>query len=199
MGGPDERERAVDLDAPLVARAQAGDDEALEQLLGRNYERTYAICRRLLGNDDDAMDATQEALLAMVRGLPRYDSRSRFGTWAYRVATNVCLDELRRRSRRPPPARDDAPLESPPDDQPAVADQLVDRLVIDDALLSVAPTFRVPVVLRDVLGLEYAEIATVLDVPIGTVRSRLARGRRQLADRLAGNPNDSDSVQENAP
>jgi RNA polymerase sigma-70 factor (ECF subfamily) len=144
----------------------------------------YAVCRRLAGNDADALDAAQEALLALVRGLPRFDGRAAFSTWAYRVATNACLDELRRRRRRPEPglpARDRAA------DDPPLDTATADRLDLDAALAMIPEEFRVAVVLRDQLGCDYAEIAEILDVPPGTVRSRIARGRAALARRL-GNP-----------
>jgi RNA polymerase sigma-70 factor (ECF subfamily) len=85
----------------LVAAARSGDRAALEELLRTHHDRLYALARRITGNDADAADATQEALIAIVRGLPRFDGRSSFGTWAYRVTANACLDELRRRRRRP--------------------------------------------------------------------------------------------------
>jgi RNA polymerase sigma-70 factor (ECF subfamily) len=93
-------------DAELVADAQRGDRDALDALLRRHHDRIRALARRLCGNDADAADATQEALISIVRGLPRFDQRAAFGTWAYRVATNACLDELRRRARRPRPEPD---------------------------------------------------------------------------------------------
>jgi RNA polymerase sigma-70 factor (ECF subfamily) len=190
---------AGDDEARLVERAQAGDRDALDDLLRRQYERTYALCRRLAGNDHDALDATQEALIAIVRGLPRYDGRARFSTWSYRVSTNACLDELRRRRRRPQPFAVDAADPTTGHGAPSLDERVADRLAIDAAMVELAPTFRTAVVLRDVLGLDYAEIAEVLEVPIGTVRSRLARGRRQLADRLSGNPDRAATVEERAP
>jgi RNA polymerase sigma-70 factor, ECF subfamily len=169
-------------DAELVAAASAGDRRALDALLRRHYDRLYAVCRRLAGNDADAADATQEALLAIVRGLGRFDGRSSFTTWSYRVATNACLDELRRRRRRPEPRSDHVA-----EPVTAAADgQTDDRLLLDAALLQLDEEFRVAVVLRDVGGLDYAQIAEVLQIPPGTVRSRIARGRRHLA-RLLGN------------
>jgi RNA polymerase sigma-70 factor (ECF subfamily) len=153
-------------------------------LLRRHYDRVYAVCRRLAGNDADAADATQEALMALVRGLPRYDGRAAFSTWAYRVATNACLDELRRRKRRPDPGLPDIEVE-PTGAAPHLADQAVDRLAIDDAMAQVPEEFRAAVVLRDVVGMDYAEIAAVLEIPPGTVRSRIARGRRVLANLLS--------------
>lgn len=172
-------------DASLVDAATAGDDDALDALLRRHHPRIQGICLRLTGNRADADDACQEALLALVRGLNRFDGRSTFATWAYRVTTNTCLDELRRRRRRPIPGLPDDLGRSGPvsgDHGGTVAD----RLDIDAALVRLAPGFRVAVVLRDLCGLSYAEIAEVIDVPVGTVRSRIARGRALLLPHLAG-------------
>jgi len=91
-------------DEALAAAANAGDRGALEVLLARHLDRVHAICRRVTGHPEDALDATQEALIAVTRGLHRYDGRSLFTTWLYRVATNAALDELRRKKRRPEPA-----------------------------------------------------------------------------------------------
>jgi len=173
-------------DIALVDAANAGDRDALDRLLRRHYDRIYAICRRLAGNDADAADATQEALLAIVRGLPRFDGRAAFTTWSYRVATNACLDELRRRSRRPSPdpMDGDTVVTNPQPNEDRVGQTVAARMDVDAGLEHLAEDFRAVVVLRDHLGLEYAEIAEVLEIPIGTVRSRLARGRSQLADFL---------------
>lgn len=163
--------------------ARSGDRQALEDLLRRHHDRLYALCRRLTGNDADALDATQEALIAVVRGIDRFDERSSFKTWAYRVATNAALDELRRRRRRPEPGLPVAALTSPGTD--ASLDQRVaNRLDVDAALARLPTEFRAPVVLRDLCTLSYDEIADVLDIPPGTVRSRIARGRAALADIL---------------
>jgi RNA polymerase sigma-70 factor (ECF subfamily) len=123
-----------------------------------------------------------------VRGLPRYDGRATFGTWAYRVATNACLDELRRRNRRPAPGLDHLPEPAIDHDPGDVAAAAVD---VDAALATLTPEFRAAVVLRDLCALDYAEIAEVLDVPVGTVRSRIARGRAAVATHLGGNPEPS--------
>jgi RNA polymerase sigma-70 factor, ECF subfamily len=176
-------------DRQLVDAAGAGDRSALDELLRRHYDRIYAICRRLAGNDADALDATQEALLAVVRGLPRFDGRAAFTTWCYRVATNACLDELRRRARRPR-------LVLPDDDQggvpvggdPSLDEAVSARLDVDAALAALPEDFRAPIVLRDLCQLDYAEIADVLGIPPGTVRSRIARGRAALRATLGGNP-----------
>ncbi len=170
-----------------MSAAQAGDRGALDQLLRRHYDRMHAVCRRITGNDADAADAAQEAMIAVVRGLARFDGRSAFGTWVYRIATNASLDELRRRRRRPQLANrgraqdsDDMP-EQVDNDSVLRIDHMADRFELDAALADLPEDFRVPVVLRDVADLDYSEIAEVLNVPIGTVKSRIARGRAQVA------------------
>lgn len=174
-------------ESDLIARAQDGDRRALDALLRAHYDRIYAVCRRIAGNDADALDATQDALIAIVRGLPRFDGRARFGTWAYRVASNACLDELRRRKRRADPGLPEIE-EAPDGSAPLLDQQISDRLALDQALCRLRPEWREPVVLRDVGGLDYAEIADQLGIPPGTVRSRIARGRRQLAELLGAEP-----------
>jgi RNA polymerase sigma-70 factor, ECF subfamily len=148
-----------------------------------HYDRIHALCRRITGDDTDALDAAQEALIAIARSIGRFDGRAAFGTWAYRVATNACLDELRRRRRRPEPGLPDERAERVPAGTGVEA--VAARLDLDTALRELPESFRAPVVLRDLCGLDYAEIASVLDIPAGTVRSRIARGRSQLA-RLLG-------------
>jgi RNA polymerase sigma-70 factor (ECF subfamily) len=176
-------------DTALVEAAQHGDRAALDQLLRRHYDRIHAVCRRIAGSSRDADDACQEALIKITRGLPRFDGNSAFGTWAYRIATNAALDELRKRKRRPllavvDEADDDHPREPVDPSADRQVDAVADRLAIDDALGELSEEFRVAVTLRDVLDLDYAEIASVLDVPVGTVKSRIARGRAMLAGRL---------------
>ncbi len=126
--------------------------------------------------------------MAIVRGLPKFDGRSSFKTWSYRVATNACLDEIRRRKRRPIAVME---TPEPMTDEPSIDERMVDRLAIDDALNELPEEFRLPVVLRDVGGMDYAEIAQTLDIPPGTVRSRIARGRKQLSG-ILGNQNTPD-------
>jgi RNA polymerase sigma-70 factor (ECF subfamily) len=173
-------------DAALVEAAQAGDRAALDQLLRRHYDRIHAVCRRIAGTTRDADDACQEALIKITRGLPRFDRKSAFGTWAYRIATNAAIDELRKRRRRPLLTAVDDEATHEPVDPGALrrVDAVADRMAIDEALAELSDEFRVAVTLRDVADLDYAEIATILDVPVGTVKSRIARGRAMLASRL---------------
>lgn len=175
-----------DTDAALIAAAQAGDRAAVDALLRRHYDRIFGVCRRITGNDADAADAAQEALIGMVRHLAKFDGRSSFGTWAYRIATNASLDELRRRRRRPSVGVGESVGHDPAHelidpDAGLRIDGVADRLALDVALAALPEDFRVPLVLRDVGTLDYGEIASVLDIPIGTVKSRIARGRAALA------------------
>lgn len=181
--------------AATLAAARSGDRRALEELLRASYDRVYPVCRRIVGNDSDAADAAQEALISVARNLGRFDGRSRFSTWLYRIAVNASLDELRRRSRRralPWPVSlvpaDGAPTHRRRPSEPVQAagspEDVVGRLDIEAALMELPVAFRAAVVLRDVCGLDYDEIAEVLSIPGGTVRSRIARGRGLLAARL---------------
>lgn len=170
-------------DDELAAAASRGDRNALDALLRRHSKLVHGVCRRILDHPDDALDATQDALLAIARGIVRFDGRAQFTTWAYRIATNAALDESRRRARRPRPTEElPEPAVDGADDERVVA-----QIVVDDALARLPADFRAAVALRDLAGLDYAQIADVLDIPLGTVRSRIARGRAALADAL-GNP-----------
>jgi RNA polymerase sigma-70 factor (ECF subfamily) len=168
-------------DDELAAAAANGDRDALETLLRRHAGLVNAVCRRVLSHPEDALDAAQEALIAIARKIHTFDGRSRFTTWCYRVATNAALDEARRRNRRP------APVEFVPEARIAgrsIDDLVADQLDVDAAMLQLTPEHRAAVALRDLVGLDYAEIGEVLGIPAGTVRSRIARGRAALADHL---------------
>jgi RNA polymerase sigma-70 factor (ECF subfamily) len=179
-------------DNALAIAAKAGDRTALERLLHAHADRIHAVCRRILGNPDDALDATQEAMIAIARGITRFDGSARISTWIYRVATNAALDELRRRKRRPLPSEAQT-ASDPRGDATGAVDA---RLDIDAALASLPEDFRVAVVLRDLCELDYAEIAEALNVPIGTVRSRIARGRAALAAWFGEPDADADRLSE---
>lgn len=178
-------------DELLVRRAQRGDQKALDALLREHYDSVRAVCHRIVINSDDADDATQIALIAIVRALPSFDGRSKFSTWVYRIATNSALDELRRIGRRAIPHDSQIFVSMPVADASGGVDAQMD---VSAALRQVPEEFRVALVLRHIADLEYDEIAIILDVPVGTVRSRLSRGRAQLST-LLGNPTTADERQ----
>jgi RNA polymerase sigma-70 factor, ECF subfamily len=193
-----ERASAWTEERRLVAAAAGGDRHAMDLLLRAHYDRIFAVCRRITGTDADAADAAQEAAIAIVRGLGKFDGRSSFSTWVYRIATNASLDELRRRRRRPVLAEaSDLPADhdtrqADPDSARSI-DLVADRDHLEQALRQVPEEFRVPLVLRDVGDLDYSEIADTLHIPVGTVKSRIARGRAALAQIVrSGNQTDID-------
>ena len=176
-------------DRSLVAAARQNDTGALDILLRRHYDTIRAVCHRIVIDSGGADDATQNALIAIARGIHAFDNRSSITTWMYRIAVNASLDEVRRTRRRP--------LPMDPADQKMGAisvtmddmANLDDQLLISDALQQVDPDFRIPVVLRHVADMDYEEIARTLDIPVGTVKSRIARGRQQLAQMMTeGSP-----------
>lgn len=146
----------------------------------------YSLAFRLTGNHHDAQDLVQEVLLRVRRGLATYRPGNLEG-WLSRITTNAFLDDVRRRKRRPTDPLPDEPervLEGSPDATVQLArEQLPQHL--QDALAALPPEFRAPVVLKDVLGYSYEEIAGILDVPVGTVRSRIHRGRARLREAVA--------------
>ena len=158
------------------------DAAALDVLLRRHESRVFGLAYRLLGNRADAADATQEVFLVVFRKVKLFHHQSAFTTWLHRLTVNACHDLGRKRARTP------LPVEPGPEQQARAAPdsfgQVDDRLLLEAALAALPEEQRVPIVLRDIRGLSYQEIAEVTGVPIGTVKSRIARGRMELAGRL---------------
>jgi len=173
----------MSVDELLVRRARRGERAAVDELLRIHYDTVRAVCHRIVIDRHDADDAVQNALIAIVRALPSFDGRSKFSTWVYRIATNAALDEVRRIRRRPLPVDAEILAPAPVADGSAAVDA---QIAVRGALEKMPEEFRVAMVLRHVADLDYAEIAEILGVPVGTVRSRLSRGREQLAE-LLGN------------
>lgn len=179
------RRRLSDDPEVLLHAARRGDREALEALLRSVHGRVLAVCQRMLRDPLDAADCTQEALVRIVRGIDGFDGRSSFSTWCHRVAATTALDEIRRRGRRPMtvPETTTEPASSTtsPEDSVITTDAMRD---IGDVLATLPEEFRQAVVLSDVADLDYPTIATLLEIPVGTVKSRVARGRTMLRERI---------------
>jgi RNA polymerase sigma-70 factor, ECF subfamily len=172
-------------DEQLVRRHLAGDPVAFSTLVKRHEARLYNVCLRILGSPEDAHDAAQDAFLTMLRKLGQFRGDAAFTTWMHRVAVNACYDMLRKKKREPTLrliADDGENLaDNPEPPGPDLAETVAGEVDVARALARVPEDFRIVLVLADVEDLAYDEIARVLDLPIGTVKSRVHRGRLALA------------------
>ena len=182
----------------LVFRAKAGDDEAFAQLMRDNETRIYNLTLRMTGNPEDAMDLAQEAFLNAWRGLKFFKGDSAFSTWVYRLASNACIDFLRRKKRRQDISLS-MPTDEEDDSQPDIPDErfLPERELerrelrqaVAHGLSRLSDEHRQVLVMREINGLSYQEIADVLDLEAGTVKSRIARARNSLRKILVDSGN----------
>lgn len=178
----------------LALRHRYGDPAAFEEVYGRFAEMVFALALRMSGDREEAADLSQETFLRVYRHLGRFRGRSSLKTWIYSVTVNCCRSKLGRRRRRR--------LERPVADRPVRLEEVADERAgpeqralghdlgrrLTAAIAELPLAFREAVVLRDVHGLSYAEIGEILGVRIGTVRSRIARGRERLRQRLEAIP-----------
>ena len=170
-------------DDVLVAAARAGDTAAFEELVRRYEAPVYRVAVRMLGADADAQDATQETFVRAWRGLARFRADSAVGTWLYRIATNRCLTVLA--SRRPTVVLDDE-LPGRSEDPARVAERHAQMDAISAAVAALPGDQRAALVLRDYEGLSYDEVADVLQIGVGAVKSRIHRARATVLKRTVG-------------
>lgn len=173
-------------DEDLVRRCRAGDTSAFGELVERHQSRVYHLCLRIVGDPDEAYDAAQDALITAWRKLEQFRGESAFTTWLHRVTVNACYDQIRKRRRQPMLhlATDDDRVHEPGPPIPDHADAVTTSADVMAALAHVPEDFRAALVLADVEDLPYDEIAAILDVAVGTVKSRVHRGRVALARAL---------------
>ena len=183
--------RSPDPDAPLVARWQDGDARAFEALIYRHQGPVYRLLRRMLGSREEAEDVAQEAFLSLHRHGHRFRGEARFSTFVYRVAANAALNRRRTlgrsRARERKLAQQQAPgtaLPTAPRDPEDAAWGAEAQRAVQRALLQLPPDLRLASILYDIEGMPYAEIARVLGIPEGTVKSRIHRARKALRDPL---------------
>lgn len=179
--------------AECLRRAQAGDPQALTELITGQQHYVYSIAMSVLHQPDDAADLTQEVFIRLMRVLPQYSGESRFTTWLYRLVVNLCRDELRRRGRQvqlAPVIEDDEPSLHPLDliaDDDRATDPLRAlsdnelRLAVRHALEQLEDHYRLSLTLYYFDDLKYTDIAEILDVPLNTVKSYIRRGKERLA------------------
>lgn len=178
----------------LILRCQRGDEAAFEALIHAHEKRVYTLCRRMCRNEDDALEAAQDTFLAVWRGIGAFRADAAFSTWLYRLATNACLDLLRREKKR----SGDVPLDAaeapnsladgamPPEEAAVRADT---RRMVREALFALPDDYRQVLLLREAEQLSYQEIAAVAGLELGTVKSRISRARQALRNHLAASGN----------
>jgi RNA polymerase sigma-70 factor (ECF subfamily) len=179
-------------DNTLVAQARAGDQQAFRQLVQRYQRKVYGVAFGMLHDVEDAMDVTQEAFIRVHRYLDRFKGSSSFFTWLYRITINLCIDHLRRQGKAQTVDYDDTVshpehesggqlLPWSMDTNPAKAmDRKELREAIDRALSTLSAKHRAVILMREVEGLSYAEMATVMQCSKGTIMSRLFHARRRM-------------------
>ncbi|MGN6472719.1 MAG: RNA polymerase sigma factor SigM [Mycobacteriales bacterium] len=167
-------------DADLLARHVGGDPDAFSEIVSRHRDRLWAVALRTLGNPDDAADALQDALLSAFRGAAGFRGNSAVTTWLHRIVVNACLDLARRRAARPTQPL----LAEPGAPAPDVIGDRETALAVTNALRALPTEQSAAVVLVDIEGFSVDEAAQILGVPTGTVKSRCARARARLAERL---------------
>ncbi len=190
--GEQKGNRGITMDAQddrqLVKRIQTGDRQAFETLLDRYEARVYRLALRFTNSIPDAEDVTQEIFLGIYKSIGNFRGNSTLSTWIYRVATNHCLEYRRKRKLDSVPYNEELTLVSQDwrDDPVQSADQqeLSDR--VEAAINCLAPHHRDVVIMHELQGLTYQEVATALNVPVGTVKSRLSNAFRRLRDLLGG-------------
>ena len=181
-------------EARVIAAVLAGDTYRFEELVRANEKGIYNLCLRMLRNEQDAMDASQDAFFKAYRALSTFRGDSKFSVWLYRLATNVCRDMLRRR-----PAAVSVPLEDEEGTELPLPDDRYDphetlekkelRLAVRSALEQLPEDFRKVILLREISGLSYEEIGEVTGLEAGTVKSRIFRARKKLAALLLASGN----------
>lgn len=186
-------------DITLVQRVRSGDRQAFGVLVGRYQDRVFNLVLRMVSRRAEAEEIAQEAFLKALERIDQFKGNSRFYTWLFRIAANLAISNQRRRQRvrfhSMTRDEDDAPVadsltaelaqqRSPDPVTAAVASET--RSIVAEALATLEEPFRVVLVLRDMQDMDYAEMAEVLDVPVGTVKSRLFRARRLLRELLEG-------------
>ena len=190
-------------EAQIVRRVLEGDVNAFEDLVTEHEKGVYAIAQRMTGNAEDAADMTQETFIKAYNSLSSFRGDSKFSVWLYRIATNVCLDFLRSRSRKPTVSlsvEDDDGEETQMDiaDESQSPERLLERGLTRDAvrrgLNALSPEYRQILLLREIQGLSYEEISDVLTLEVGTVKSRIFRARKRLCAFLLEDGNIPDFV-----
>ncbi|WP_411844737.1 sigma-70 family RNA polymerase sigma factor [Roseibacillus persicicus] len=196
-GGGGEEEQEAESDLELVARSQGGDSRAFEDLVVRHRGRVYAMIQNMVKNEADAWDLSQVVFVKVWKALPKFEARAKFSTWLYRIVHNVVYDWMRKRKLESAGEFDDQlmkesqiaagartmPSQDSRPDEALRNDEL--RVRIEDAMAKLSPEHQEIVLLREVQGMDYKEIADVMEISMGTVMSRLFYARKKLQGLLS--------------
>jgi len=187
-----EREEAM-----LIAKSQQGDVEAFGELVAIYEKQVYSVAYRFMGNPEDASDLAQEAFVRAFRAIKSFRGEASFKTWLYHIIANVCRDELRKRKRQPvvsldaPIVTEDGFIAREQDDWSLAPERVYESIELQETLQKLlnqlTPEYRQVLVLREIQGFTYEEIAQILECSLGTVKSRINRARKALRDLLAAN------------
>lgn len=177
-----------------IAKAKAGDMDAFAALILQHEKIVYNVALRMLNHSEDAKDISQEVLIKAYKSIKNFDERAQFSTWLYRITTNACIDELRRRKGKQSYSLEEDLENEEGSMQRQIADEgetpeesllRTERAEeLKKALSQLKEEHRMAVILRDIRGLSYEEIAEIMDLPMGTVKSRISRARNQLKQEI---------------
>lgn len=190
----------------IISRVLSGDTNAFEALVIENQRQVYTLALKMTGNEEDAYDISQDAFVKAYRSLPKFRGDSKFSVWLYRLTSNLCLDFLRSRKRRAAVSTsytndedEDRELEIPDErfSPETVLEKNELRLSVNAAMEALPEDYRQILILREINGLSYDEIAEVLSLELGTVKSRIFRARKKLCSILMKDGNLSDRFASN--
>lgn len=182
------------LEEELVIRSQKGDVNAFEELVARYERKVYSIAYRFTGNKEDAYDLAQEAFLRAYQSLKNFKNNASFSTWISKIISNICIDQLRKIKRNPQTSLDEeiwleeGSVTKQIQDGGPTPEQIIEnkelKKYLQGLILQLNPEYRMVIVLRDIYGYSYEEIAEMMDCSLGTVKSRLNRARKALKQKI---------------
>lgn len=170
-------------DADLLRGFLQGEERAFTSLMRRYENRIFSLALRMTGNRTDALDATQDAFISVFRRAKSFRGDAAFSTWLYRIGINSCNDLLRKKGRLPLPQEDDTATDqaSAAGTGPTLEEAVTTKIDVTAALARLPMEYKEAVAMHDLGGIPYEEIAQLTGVPVGTVKSRISRGRKKLA------------------
>lgn len=185
----------IDNEKHLLDKAKKGDIEAFEQLIAAYQKKVFNIALRMIGNYDDASELAQEVFIRIFKSLKSFKEESQFSTWIYKIATNVCLDELRKRKNKNLVSLDedikydDSEIKRQVEDNRPTPDVTAEkneiRRIVHEAIGALSDDYKTVIIMRDIQGFSYEEIAKIIKCPEGTVKSRINRARQALREILS--------------